>query len=415
MKFFYFVAFCLMIICEVNGEDSDNRKNFIASISLFFLSLVICLSVAYIVKAVVYPSEEPEESQVSLVMSSQKTYQIHYVILFRIGCPTDNFDFKRTTIDIELFGPKREQIGAMVRFQTQRLTDPVDSYLKINMGRLTPMPHIEAIGVRHSGRADTKIFLFWLRVIEIEEKTGAEKERQLMKIFEYVHNYNKIILNNPERQIRYPPTPTPRLEFWETLIIIFFITCAIALIAVWSQIIIDESWGQQKCNEWVIAVSTAITILPPLIALVIYEVGYKRILKDYSYKDKCVNTKSSSKWDRILCVFNCVLVGSGLTLAVFSFVIVQHRDPLWTYQEWCWFATTSISMTIVFTLWFVVTRLVPAKKHRITEESYQSKSYDSYKSMSDKIKTVKGEDKADPAISKSSSTLEKSSSHSTKV
>ena len=387
-KIFKMRTICIALLClivvtvtDAGESDSNNNLQLILSMFLFYLALGVSMIIVYVVKAIVFPDEDPEEVQTSLVMSSVKTYIHQYTVLFRIGCASDNFDFKRTTIDVELFGPEREQIGAMIRFPCAKLTDPVDSYLKINMGRITTMPQIEAIGIRHSGRADAKIYLFWLRVFEVDEKTGAEKELQLMKIFEYVHHYNKIILYESDREAKYPPIPTPRLEVWEILVVVFWITGLISFLTfVTMTYLIGEDTRTEKGLVYVSGISTVLATIIALIGLIFYILLYKYKLKEYLYKDKCQKTKDSTKWDKISYVCNGIVVGLALALITANLAIAWTKKT-WPSKEWCWFASTLISMALVFGLWFVATYLMPGKKWKITEESTKSKSYESYKSM----------------------------------
>ena len=276
---FIFIAICLILaIRESEGQSTDpkdyeHRLLMTIVVGTVFTLLWVLLFAIGLPMFVLCPKNSQMEQQLSLVLCSPRNLRHQYIILFRIGCASEDFDWINANIDIELFGSNKTLIGPMVRFSAARLTDPVDSYMKIIMGRIVPIPKIESIHIAHTGIKGTKIFLFWVKVFELSEK--GENEIQFMKINDYVESKQKFLLEYKNKSVIIPEIPTPTLTLVDVVPIICLST---SLIATCAQLFLS-SIGSDSKYLWIsstVALSSMIALSVQTIYIWIYKYVFKK-------------------------------------------------------------------------------------------------------------------------------------------
>lgn len=97
------------------GEDSTNTSLILPVILLVPLltGLIILIFYSYIENIT---SIEPEpEVQENMIHCMEENALYHYKLIFRVGCPTDDFNMKRSFVDFEILGHKDEIIGSPIR------------------------------------------------------------------------------------------------------------------------------------------------------------------------------------------------------------------------------------------------------------------------------------------------------------
>lgn len=227
------VFLCLFVIInEIVCKDGSKiaREETLSFVGLTLVIVWILYIVSIVLKSALFPTKNQIETQIMPILCTFRNFRHQYVILFRVGCPSESFQWKDTTIDIELLGSNGNPMGPMVRFSAARLKDQTDAVMKILMVRLTPITKLEAFRISHSGPKGTKIFLFWVKVYEL--KGFIEKEVQFVKIFDSIESKVKTFVEHKaEKPVVYPPTPTPRLNFWEKMAISFFVISLIESIS----------------------------------------------------------------------------------------------------------------------------------------------------------------------------------------
>jgi hypothetical protein len=99
------------------------------------------------------------------------------------------------------------------------------------MGRLTPIPKIESIRANHSGRFNSEIFFYEFTVRELH--TTDKKEIQSMAINDFIKSYSTNFKGEPKGEDQmgyYPDIPLPELTYFETQLIVFFVTAIMATV-----------------------------------------------------------------------------------------------------------------------------------------------------------------------------------------
>lgn len=149
------------------------------AVTLFFL---LCFIMHEIFKSCnstgTTPIEPEEQIQYMLCMSENAIYE--YLLILRVGCPSQDFDRNNSYIDFEILGQKDEVIGSPVRFDCSRLSDIVCGEMHLILRRLTPMPTIQGIRASHSNRLQSsktsKSASIFFYEFELRDRTESEEQ-----------------------------------------------------------------------------------------------------------------------------------------------------------------------------------------------------------------------------------------------
>lgn len=177
-----------------------------------------------------------DEDNVTVAVSS-KSLAYYYQVIYRVGCPTHNFDCENGIIDFELLDTKMERIGDKVRFS---LTDTSGTKLNefiCNLYVISPLATPAAVRTSHSrSAAHSGVFLFDVLINFIAGPERFDTDYQSdpytitphiadvssiadkrLKIFAYIQSavtdYPKVFTKLGKRaNVHLPPFPYPQVS-----------------------------------------------------------------------------------------------------------------------------------------------------------------------------------------------------------
>jgi hypothetical protein len=329
--------------CKEKPETGMKIRNFLTFlvISCFWLSNLFWM---FLCKIREQKPQEPE-IQLSLIMCSARTAKYQYEIVFRVGCPSDNFDLQKTTIDIEIIGPQQQPIGTIIRFSANKLTDPVIADMRCLMGRLTPIPKIESIRANHSGRSNSDIFFYEFTVRELH--TTDKKVIQSMAINDYIKSYSTNFKGEPKGEDQmgyYPDIPLPELTYFEIQLIVFFVTAIMAIVCMF----LPKPLRRDSLLDSLISVilSSIVTLLIQTVVIYLY----KYQIKKNDFEERYIDGNFNNKWSKIrYSLWGVMLFFAFLLSAILAAFGFQQT---WT-QAFFWFGSCLCSAAIVYGVWFI--------------------------------------------------------------
>lgn len=205
----------------------------------------------------------------------------HYQALFRIGCPTHQFDAENTVIDLELLGANHELEMQKIRFSAASMSRTrMDIYI-CNMYVLKPITSIQSVRAYLSGgNLDSAIFLFDI-AIKLVDCPGPEDDEynlqdkyfipskrveeneiiytQKLKIFAYIVSTPRVYYKLTNERNESSPLP-PILYMFPTngvLLIFVWLTSLFAILLV----LYVLGKCVQTCSWWHFFVLITILIL----------------------------------------------------------------------------------------------------------------------------------------------------------
>lgn len=110
----------LKILQRLKRNDESNEED--TNLSLIMPLILLGPLLIGLIMLILYSyvenisTIEPEpEVQENMILCMEENALYHYKLIFRVGCPDDNFDMKRSFVDFEILGFNDEIIGAPIR------------------------------------------------------------------------------------------------------------------------------------------------------------------------------------------------------------------------------------------------------------------------------------------------------------
>ncbi|KAI2799853.1 hypothetical protein BLOT_014281 [Blomia tropicalis] len=295
---------------------------------------------------------QPEE-QFNMILCHEHNAPYQYNLVFRVGCPSDNFDMKNGFVEFIILGPEDEPIGTPVRFDCSLIPDRICGEMHCLIGRISPMPKINGIRAYHGDR-DGTIFLYEYVLFDLIEENVIE----ITSYHEYLTNQPKTYRGTPltnedgEEVGLYPELPLMEWTNIELVIFSFFI-----LMANGSMVMLLEYYNiypakikDQQGSLYRSLLDVLISLIPCVFLLGIVTLTYKYCIKrnvlrtEYSTLDD----ETAIMWQRLSYAYLTIF---GLFSVGLIGVFISLGKKISFIKSVYWLCTTKLLSAFVFGVW----------------------------------------------------------------
>lgn len=192
--------------CSVDSEGEDlfcycvsrleNRDAFLLllfTFAIFWITVLFTLAYKWLFEEEEEEGQPAPEVQLNLVLCSMTTWTHQYLIIFRLGPPSDGFHFhKDGYIDMQLLTGKDEEMGMPVRYKAPFLSDPsMTSTAEMHMivfSRI-PLGRVSGLKANHSVPG-SYLLLINMTVFELEKGNSIIQEETFRQ---YIYNEMSVL------------------------------------------------------------------------------------------------------------------------------------------------------------------------------------------------------------------------------